>query len=290
MEKGGISMFANTSYLNNSILEFTDISKPLVVGSCGHYRFSGNDRFHTRRPGGRVDYQLLYVAAGKAHFYLAGEDRILTAGNMVLYLPGEMQDYVYYGEDQPEIFWVHFTGSEVDEMLKHYGITESTFFSGSGEIYAQLFKQMISELKTCRQDYEELLAMYLRQIFIQIHRSSDLGRSETEPKLRAEMEIALQYFHEHYMEPIGIEEYARSRGMSVSWFLRCFRQYTKQSPMQYITAVRLNNAVELLENTNCNIAEIAAMTGYENPLYFSRIFRKVKGMSPSQYRKTNALK
>ena len=61
--------------------------------------------------------------------------------------------------------------------------------------------------------------------------------------------------------------------------------YAKQSPMQYITAVRLNNAVNLLENTDYNIAEVAAMTGYENPLYFSRIFRKVKSIFPSEYRK-----
>ncbi len=283
-------MYANTSYLNNSILEFADSSQPLIVGSCGHYRFSGSDRFHTRRPGGRVDYQLLYVAGGKAHFYIDGEDRVLTAGNMALYRPGQEQDYVYYGEDQPEIFWVHFTGAEVEKLLARYGITESCFSCGSSEICAQLFQQMIRELKTCRPEFEEVLAMALRQILIQVRRGSEPGSKAAEPKLRGEMERAMQYFHEHYMEHIGIEEYARSRGMSVSWFLRCFKQYSRQSPMQYITAVRLNNAVNLLENTNYNVAEVAAMTGYENPLYFSRIFRKVKGISPSQYRKMNTMK
>ena len=103
-------MYVNVSYLNNSILDFSDTSQPLVVGSCGHYRFFGNEVFHTRRPEGRVDYQLLYVCSGIAHFQVAGEDYALPAGNMVLYTPGQPQDYVYYGEEQPEIFWVHFTG------------------------------------------------------------------------------------------------------------------------------------------------------------------------------------
>ena len=278
-------MYANVSYMNNSILEFADDSQPLVVGSCGHYRFSGNDLFHTRRPEGRVDYQLLYVAGGTAHFYIEGEDRVLSAGNMALYYPGQVQEYVYYGEEQPEIFWIHFTGSNVDGILKRYGITESTFCCGSSDRYSQLFRKIILELKTCCRDYEEVIEMLLRQIFIQIRRNPEQGNRETEPKFRAEMETAIQYFHEHYMEPVCIEEYAHSRSMSVSWFLRCFKQYTKQSPMQYITSIRLNNAINLLENTDYNITEVAAMTGYENPLYFSRIFHKVKGISPSGYRK-----
>ena len=80
-QKGGNPMYANASYLNNSILEFTDDSQPLVVGSCGNYRFSGDDLFHTKRPQGRQDYQLIYVASGKAHFTVEGQLHSLPSGN-----------------------------------------------------------------------------------------------------------------------------------------------------------------------------------------------------------------
>lgn len=73
--------------------------------------------------------------------------------------------------------------------------------------------------------------------------------------------------------------------MSVSWFLRNFKQVTAKSPMQYILTTRVNNAVSLLETTDYQVAEISAIVGYENPLYFSRIFKKQKGLSPSEYRK-----
>ena len=88
-----------------------------------------------------------------------------------------------------------------------------------------------------------------------------------------------------YNEPINIEEYAQSRGMSVSWFLRNFKQILKQSPMQYLLSIRINNAASLLETTDYNITEISTIVGYDNPLYFSRLFRKQKGLSPSAYRK-----
>ena len=57
------------------------------------------------------------------------------------------------------------------------------------------------------------------------------------------------------------------------------------TPLQYILSLRINNAQSLLETTKYNITEIASFVGYDNPLYFSRIFKKQAGMSPSEYRK-----
>lgn len=106
-------MYLNSGYLNNSRLPFKDKSAPLIVGSCGTYRLRTRDRLPTKRPRGRLDYQLLYVASGKTHFIINGKDREVSAGHMVLYLPRQEQDYVYYGKDKPEVYWVHFTGSDV---------------------------------------------------------------------------------------------------------------------------------------------------------------------------------
>lgn len=278
-------MYANIAYLNNSVADFSDDSVPLVVGSCGHYRFSGQDVFHTCRPEGRQDYQLLYIASGRACFTVNGEEKLLQAGNMVIYRPGESQDYIYYGEDLPEIYWVHFTGSQIPEILHSYGICSPVFISGTAAVYGQLFYQMITELQRGRIGFEEILVMCLRQIFVQVRRSNDADPVISKSAQQEEMSQALEYFHRHYMENINIADYAQSRSMSVSWFMRCFKQYTMQSPMQYITMLRINNAVNLLSNTSCNVTQIAALVGYENPLYFSRIFRKIKGVSPSGYRK-----
>ena len=102
--------------------------------------------------------------------------------------------------------------------------------------------------------------------------------------LDTEMETAIQYFNDNYNAEINIEEYAASRGMSVSWFIRNFRQYAGTTPMQYIVSIRITNAQVLLETTDYNVTEIGSIVGYDNPLYFSRIFKKQKGVSPSEYR------
>ena len=280
-------MYLNSGYLNNSRLPFKDKSAPLIVGSCGTYRLLSRERLPTRRPRGRLDYQLLYVASGKTHFIINGEDRVVTAGHMVLYLPRQEQDYVYYGKDKPEVYWVHFTGSDVKNILRRYEIPlgDPVFYCGVASAYADLFREMIGELQDCRVGFRELLSMYLRQVFILVQRSRLEQKPAVSTYLQEEMENARRYFSEHYNENIHIEDFAVSRSMSVSWFLRNFKQVVGMSPMHYILMNRINNAVSLLETTNYNINEISTIVGYENPMYFSRLFKKQKGVSPTEYRK-----
>ena len=82
-----------------------------------------------------------------------------------------------------------------------------------------------------------------------------------------------------------MDDYAESLHISTNWFIRNFKQYMKISPAQYILSLRMVNAQSLLENTEYNIGEIAEIVGYDNPLYFSRVFKKEYGVSPAQYRK-----
>ena len=279
-------MFVNSGYLHDSRAPIKDKSRPLIVTSCGIYRLKTVKRLPTLRPKGRLDYQLLYIVSGKGHFYFHGEDRVVYAGRMVLIQPRQEQRYEYFGEDKTEVYWVHFTGSDVKNILRSYNIPmdDPIFYSGASSTYSYLFKEMINELQNCKTGYEDLLAMYLRQIFLLVQRTRQEERPTVSTYIQEEMEFARRYFNEHYNEPISIQEYAESRNMSVCYFQRNFKQIVKHTPMQYLLTIRVNNAASLLETTDYSMAEIAAIVGYEDPLYFSRLFRKIKGVSPRDYR------
>lgn len=280
-------MYTNNAYLNNSTIDIKDKSKPLIVTSCGTYHLYTRPKLPTWRPRGRLDFQLLYIAAGKAHFHFDGKEEIVTAGHMVLYRPKEPQKYEYYGEDQTEVYWVHFTGSNVKNLLRSYGLTDDkrVFYCGSDLEYQNHFRSMIQELQMCKEDYTEMLAIHLRQIFIMLHRYFKTSSKMSNSQIAEEIDKATMFFNEHYNEDIRIDEYAEAHNMSTSWFIRNFKQYTGSTPMQYILSIRIYNAEALLKNPQYNITEIANIVGYDNPLYFSRIFKKVKGLSPSEYRK-----
>lgn len=280
-------MYTNNAYLNNTTQDIKDKSRPLIVTSCGTYHLYTRPKLPTWRPRGRLDYQLLYIAAGKAHFHFDGKEQIVTAGHMVLYRPKEPQKYEYYGEDQTEVYWVHFTGGNVKNILRSYGLTDDkrVFYCGSGLDYQNLFRTMINELQMCKENFEEVLETYLRLIFIMLKRYFANATKSDNARVVEEIDKATMYFNEHYSEDISIDEYAQNNHVSVSWFIRNFKQCTGSTPMQYILSKRIYNAEILLHNSTYNVTEIAEIVGYDNPLYFSRIFKKVKGISPSEYRK-----
>ena len=262
-----------------------DKKHPLFIGSCDTYHLYTVEKLPTHRPKGRLDYQLLYIASGRAHFYFDGKPTVVEAGNMVLYRPREEQRY-YYGADQTEVYWVHFTGNNVTNLLRSYGLTnKKVFHCGSGAEYQNLFRSMIKELQMCQDGYEEMLEIYLRQIFIKLQRHFKSSLNFDNSHAFEEIDNAISYFCEHYNEPINIDDYAKENHFSTSWFIRNFKLYTGITPKQYILKKRIYNAEALLQNTQYNINEIAQIIGYDNPLYFSRVFQKTKGISPSEYRK-----
>lgn len=286
-------MYINTGYLNNSHMDFKDKSRPLIVGSCGTYRLTTHPQLPTYRPRGRLDFQIIYIASGKGYFHFDSPDNetVVPAGNIVLYRPKEFQKYEYYGEDKTEVYWIHFTGSDVTNILRKYGFQDNKhiFQVGSSLEYERVFKRIIIELQRCQMNYEEMLTLLLRHLFIIFERELKREHILKNEYLDKEMDIATSYFNENYNHDINIDEYASSRGMSVSWFIRNFKKYTGQTPMQFIVSLRINNAQILLETTEYSINEISSIVGYDNQLYFSRLFRKQKGCSPSQYRKNETL-
>lgn len=279
-------MYINAGYLNNSRKDFKDNSTPLVVGSCGTYRLKTRPKLPTYRQKGRRDYQILYVANGKTHFWFDGKEEIVSAGHMVLYKPEEIQKYVYYLEDNPEVFWIHFTGSDVKNILAYHGISldEHVFYCGVLPDYKALFRKIIQELQLCRYGYEDYIASLFNDILLLVDRQQHEQKKAT-GNVQEQIEHAAAYFNENYNTKISIDDYAESLHISTNWFIHNFKQYAGMSPAQYILSLRMVNAQSLLERTTYNIKEISEIVGYENPLYFSRVFKKEIGKSPTQYRK-----
>ena len=278
-------MYINSAYLFKQHGGVEILDKPLFVTCAGYYRMQTRKLLRTDRPQGRKDYQLLYVAAGKVRFYFDGVERIVTKGSMVLFRPNEPQTYDLSSADKSETYWVHFTGGAVEEMLQRYEIpsNEPVIFAGSSPDYPWLFRRLIQELQLQRANFEELLAIELQHIFLLISRYQ-----QEEHRIAAQMldEIARaeHYFSENYHKNIVIEDYAKSCLMSANWFTQNFRRITKLTPMQYIVSLRITNAMSLLDQTDYTVAQIAEAVGYDNALYFSRIFKKHTGMSPSAYK------
>lgn len=132
---------------------------------------------------------------------------------------------------QTDVYWVHFTGNEVEEILKYYNINlkNNILYIGTSPDYQWLFGQMIQELQLCRPRYDELISLQLRNIFVLISRAIMSAKkfSSTSEK---EVAFAMHYFRKNYNTEISIEEYSESRELSNCWFIQCFKEITGSSP------------------------------------------------------------
>lgn len=280
-------MYVNAGYLNQTDAEIEAGDTPLVVESCGIYRLIRQPSMRTSRPSGRGDCQLLYIASGRAHFYLEDREHVLEAGHFIFYRPGRPQHYVYHAAEQPEICWVHFTGREAISLAELAGFTASSIlYTGISPEFQQLFLRMIRELQFARPCFEEALSLLLRELLLLVRRSL-LESPQRDGRAQREILEAIRFFQENFSSEIVIADYAHSHHLSACWFIRSFRQYTGVPPLRYLTDIRMERARFLLENTDYNIGEIGDIIGYRNPLYFSRIFKKIHGLSPAQYRKSH---
>ena len=269
-------------YINNAV--------SLLVNSCGTYKLSVDNNMTTERVKGRNDYQLIYVSKGQGWFsFDFEEDVIIKAGSIVIYRPDEYQKYIYYGENHPEIYWIHFTGNKVEDILKKYEICLTSHYMvvGDNPDYAGIFERIIVELQGKKEFYSDTCAILFHNLLIQFARYKRNYASFPVDFSFHKLDEATAFFQEHYNEFIVIEEYIKSSNcdMCESLFYRQFKEYTGQTPLQYVLGIRLQNAKELLINSDYSIREIAESVGYENALYFSRVFHKYEGLSPTEFRK-----
>lgn len=134
--------------------------------------------------------------------------------------------------------------------------------------------------------YEFLLVLWEHDLLLQ--------KKETQTHSEAEkihrFKDVITYMKAHYAEVIALEELADIAKCNSSYLCRFFKEIAGETPIQYLIRIRIENSCHMLENTSDSILEIAMSCGFDNVSYYIRQFKKEKGMTPGQYRKTQALR
>jgi len=101
------------------------------------------------------------------------------------------------------------------------------------------------------------------------------------------IDIVKNYISNNYYKKLKIQDIADILNLSPVYTGALFKKYTGMSINEYINHIRINQAVSIMSSTNCTISETAYMCGFEDIFYFSRVFKKIKGVSPSVFKARN---
>lgn len=259
-------------------------SEFLSLNSCGKQKFH-NAQNHIVRENGRMDYHILYIAEGSCHVTRHGKTEKLSAGNIVFFKPFEYQEYLMLPEDKPVSYYIHYSGTGCEHILKLLDLyDDETLYLGKNIYFEEAFNRLLREYVLKRQGYQSFCSAYLLEVLSVISRYSKADRSEISRQNEQIVEAALRTIFDN-PKTISVKQLADDAHLSIGYFCKVFKKSTKMSPQQYINSLKLQKAKDLLLQTDFPIWKIAEDSGYPDQNYFSRHFKKETGISPSEFRK-----
>ena len=252
---------------------------PIAVNCAGNFKASFS--FTTDNPSGRKDIYFLYIVRGEMDVLLGDITVHATAGSVIVFPPDKRYKYSYVSSgEELDYLWVHFTGSYAEQLLSECGLYPLPYFSTTSDNRAipEKFKKLfeIFERGGARQRVE--LAVTLEQILLAA------AKATAEKSPPPPLEKSIRFIHLSYNSKISVPELAAMENLSNSRYIALFHKQMGMSPSAYIIDLRMNAACELLQSTDISVKQIGLLVGYEDPHFFSKLFKKHIGVSPKEYK------
>jgi len=233
-------------------------------------------------------FELLCISEGHTRVRIRGTEVEAGPGDLLIYYPEEdHEEFVQAGR------WSHIWLRFDAKMLKppvafpSQRRTAPLVHLPWPERFQNLFAQMIVEQRMKDRWSRVLMNSYLAQFVALLHRALDCIGSGTEGRTaERSMRIskAIELIHAGLDEDLSLGELAAESAMSESHFSHTFKAMTGVAPKKYMVKAKMLKARELLATTDQSVKAIAMTLGYEDPHYFSKVFRKTSGQTPSAFR------
>lgn len=243
-------------------------------------------------PAVRDHYLIHFILKGTGTFYVNGKSYKLKENQGFLICPDIVTYYEADAEDPWIYTWVGFKGIKAEQYLKLANLDQEKpiFECKEVEFVKNCFEDMrkATELKYARElRLQGLINMFLSEL-IEEAGKNDTASSNSNYK-ESYIKKSLHYVETNYANKLTIAEMAKSVGLNKNYFSAFFKENIGMTPQKYIIKFRINKACELMDNKGLTIGDISRSVGYEDTLGFSKIFKKEKGMSPTQYRSQSHL-
>lgn len=274
--------------LHDNVLNQHDSLFQLYVTQLGYFP---NAHGHFReRPHGCQDNILIYCLKGKGN-YVVGNKLFKVNANQFFILSATDESIRYWADSELPwtIYWVHFTGPSIRKFNHSLNLNQQcgpqriTLNAKAIDIWHTMYQSLedgytfdnICNANFCLHNFIATFLFPKKHEYSEEKRNKDL------------VGVTIRYMHANLNKKITVEEMASKQNLSTSRFSNLFRKATGMPPNDYFIYLRMQKACELLDDQESRIKCVAGYLGYDDPYYFSRLFKKHIGVSPEKYRITS---
>lgn len=274
------------------------LPRAIVKSSCVHPLLRGllptdigyfpAARGHLReRPTGADQTIFIYCSRGMGWCELRGQRHEIATGSLFVVPAGEPHAYGTETRRPWTISWFHAIGDEILPMLKELGLTveNPVLPLADDPQWLALFEEA---LETLEHGYTTAHLLHASRslghlLSATLWRRRQHGPSVPDP--RQKIMQCVEFMKQHLDQPLRLARLAAMASMSPSHFKTLFKQHVGYACIDYFIRLRMHHACQLLDTTELSAKAIASEVGYADPLWFSKAFRGVIGMPPSEYRR-----
>ncbi|NLM12604.1 MAG: AraC family transcriptional regulator [Epulopiscium sp.] len=245
-------------------------------------------------------YEIYYLVSGKRKVFINHTLYTVDKGSIVIFKKGCLHRTTFIADETHERVVLNFTDQFLKELYQEFG-KESIIkcfeklhilLPPSRRVFFEELLQKIEYEYHLNDDFSKfLIKNHVYELIIFLVRCQTFQDNPLEEADIAHDKIQkmAKYICENYDRPITLEEMAKMANMSITYFSKKFKKITGFGFKEYLNNIRVKEAAHLLLETRDSITNIALKCGFTDSNYFGDVFKKVKGMSPSKYRKSRGI-
>ncbi|RED50336.1 AraC family transcriptional regulator [Seonamhaeicola aphaedonensis] len=269
-----------------NISKVNDITKNFYVSDLGYYP-RAHHHYRMRKKGAN-QYIFIYCTKGKGEIYINNEKTEINPNQFFIIPKKVKHEYKAFNNDPWSIYWFHFNGPLADELYKRY---ESTQIKNYKNIpfslerinsFEKIFNLFNSTYLENHIEYANLLSLNFISYFV-YHDFEYSIKSNSDDTI---VNSIIKHLLDNLEKKFTLDEIASKFNYSKSYLHTKFKAKTGYPLLVFFNLKKVQKACELLNYTDLSIKEISFEVGFEDPLYFSRIFKNFMGKSPRNYKQS----
>lgn len=245
-------------------------------------------------------YEFYYLLSGIRRIFINDTIYSVKKGDLIIIPKGELHRTTYIGGETHERIVMVFSDAFIDPLIntlnpdtvkKFFDVRQISIPPNRRDYVEELFEKIIREHNGIDQYSDSMLTVYVYELILFVFRCNENAKTAYPAGDIGDDIIsdAARFISGNFTQNFSLAQLAAKYNMSPSYFSRKFKLCTGFGYKEYLITVRTIEACRLLLNTDMSITEIAEKCGFEDSNYFGDCFKKIKGISPREYRKANGV-